>query len=167
MAVKKKMIKAHNTLLAHIITWICIISAGILLYYLVSNTTGLRQLHASNDSNTRFDFSINNDTNSGFNHKISIYTENGIENVLFNGTISVDGTAKITITSSDGVIIYNQTYSNIKNQSVAFEVTGLSPYQHYTLCFSSDDVKIGNIALTTNNKLLKQPQKSTPSVPLK
>ena len=116
-------------------------------------------------------FIVNNDTGVGFNCETIIYTENGINSITFSGKITVEDTAEISIVSDDdGSIVYSETYSKVKAQTIDFEVTDLVPYRYYTLRFSSNDAKDGKLALTTDQKLVKQPErpeKLTPSIPNK
>ncbi|GLC83288.1 hypothetical protein [Lacrimispora brassicae] len=165
------MKKTNKVIIAHVITWICIMAAGTLLYYLISNALQFEQFHLSNGEGTRFDFIIDSGTEVGFNRETIIYTENGINSIMFSGKIGVEGTAEISVVSDDDSgIVYSETYSNVKAQTIDFEVTDLVPYSYYTLRFSSDDAKSGKLTLVTDQKLVKQPERPErpiPSIPNK
>lgn len=153
------MKKTNKVIIAHIVTWICIITAGILLYYLISNTLLFGQFPLSKGDGTSLNFNNKSATQTGFNSETTVYTENGIDSIVFSGKVTVEGTAEICVVSDDdGSIVYRETYSNVKAQAIDFEVTGLVPYSYYTLRFSSGDAKNGKLTLRTDQKLVKQPE---------
>lgn len=106
---------------AYILTTICLLIAGILLYYLLTNmfnnltTSNWDKLKRISGKGTKLEFNIKNLSNIGFNGDITFYTENSITQVAFSGKITTDGTAKIIVTANeDDMILYNETYSNIR-----------------------------------------------------
>lgn len=164
------MMKKNNIRTAYILTAICLLIAGILLYYLLTNmfnnltTSNWDELGRISGKGTKLEFNIKNRSNIGFNRDITFYTENGITQVAFSGNITTDGTAKIIVTSNeDDVIIYNETYSNIRKKTINFEVDHLLPYTYYTLRFSSANAKTGYLLLKAKESLLKQPECTIPT----
>ena len=154
------MKKTNKVIIAHIVTWLCIIAAGTLLCYLISNTLLFGQFPLSKGDGTTLNFDNNSSTQIGFNSETTLYTENGIDSFVFSGKVTVEGTAEISVVSDDdGSIVYRETYSNVKAQAIDFEVTGLVPYSYYTLRFSSGDGKNGKLTLRTDQKIIKQPQR--------
>lgn len=161
--------KKNNIRTAYILTAICLLIAGILLYYLLINmfnnltTSNWAELERISGKGTKLEFNIKNLSNIGFNRDITFYTENGITQVAFSGKITTDGTAKIIVTANENdVIIYNETYSNIGKEAINFEVDDLLPYTYYTLRFSSADAKTGCLLLKTKESLSKQPEPPKP-----
>ena len=154
------MKKTNKVIIAHIATWLCIIAAGTLLYYLISNTLLFGQFPLSNGEGTRLNFTNNSGTQIGFDSETTLYTENGISSIVFSGRVTVEGTAEISVVSDDdGSTVYRETYSNVKAQTIDFEVTDLVPYSYYTLRFSSANGKNGKLTLMTDQKLVKQPDR--------
>ena len=155
-----KMKKKNKVIIAHIVTWLCIIAAGTLLYYLISNTLLFGQFPLSTGEETKINFTNKSGTQIGFNSEMTLYTENGIDSIIFSGKVTVEGTAEISVVSDDdGSTVYRETYSNVKLQTINFEVTNLIPYSYYTLRFSSGDGRNGKLTLRTDQKIVKQPQR--------
>jgi len=171
IGVYQKMKKTNKEITAHVITALCILVGGILLYHLITNDLQSEQFHIPDGQGTRFDLISDSGTRAGFNREAIIYTENGITSVAFSGKITVEGSAEISIVSdNDGSTAYSETYSDVKAKTINLEVTGLTPYSYYTLRFYSNSAKMGKLALTTDQSLVKspeRPEKTAPTIPKK
>lgn len=147
---------------------ICLLLAGALLFSVGSHALASRGLTLASGTGTTLDFVSTNVTETGFNRETTMYTENGITDVAFSGSVTVEGTAEISVVSDDGNVFYRETYSDADARAIRFTVTGLAPYSYYTLRFSSDDAKRGDLSLTSDQSLVKRPErhsKSTPATP--
>lgn len=142
---------------AYIVTAICLLVAGALTYHLFTNI--LFEFGVSGQG-TRLEFNIDNPAGIGFNRDLTVYTENGITQVVFSGKITVDGTAEIIVTANeDGSVVYSESYSNLESKTIDFVIDNLNPYTYYTLSFVSDNSKKGHLLLTTNESLVERPER--------
>ena len=146
-----------NRRVVHSVTVACLLLAGVILYYIVVNTTGLG-FSQFGEQRTRLEF-VSEHSTKGFSKQKMIYTENGITSVNFTGKITVDGTAEIIVSAEDGTIIYRETYENMKSKSIQLDITDLSPFSYYTICFSSIDALSGKLILSTDVPLVVHPEK--------
>lgn len=150
----KKKIRIRT---AYIVTALCLLVAGALLYHLLTN---ISFEFAVSGQGTRFEFNIDNSAGPGFNRNVTVYTENGITKVDFSGKITVDGTAEIIVTANeDGSVVYSKSYSDLKSETINFVIDSLNPYTYYTLTFASDNSKKGYLLLTTNESLVERPER--------
>jgi len=158
---QKSRMKTNKKAVAYILVVACLLLASVILYYIVSDVTGL-SFDNMGEQRTKLEFISENNTNVGFSRKETIYTENGITSANLSGKITVNGTAEISIISEDGNVVYSDIYTNVKSRPIKFELTGLSPYSYYTMKFSSEDAQSGSLTLTSGESLLRQPEKPTP-----
>lgn len=162
MNVKKRegqnnIMRINKKVAAYILAAVCLLIAGAVLYYNVSDVTSLGFYNVGGQK-ASLEFISESDTDVGFSQEEKIYTENGITSVNFSGKITVDGTAEISIISEDGNVAYSDIYTNVKSKSTKFEVTDMSPYSYYTVKFSSTDAQTGSLTLTSDKVLVKQPE---------
>lgn len=148
----------NKTKTAHIITIVCLLLAGALLVCLFTDLYKTFRRNGSGEYGTSLEFNIDTLSANGFSRDAALYTENGITKVTFSGSISVEGTAEITVTSdADGSVAYHETYSDIKSKDITIEIDNLTPYTYYTLLFSGHDAKTGHLVLTANESLAECP----------
>lgn len=143
---------------AHVLTGICLLVAGVLLGDLFKDL--IQSVPSGNGvPAARLEFGSASSQESGFECEEIIYTENGITKIAFAGEITIDGTADIILTSvDDNVVVYNETYTDLKSKKIAFEIDGLIPYTYYTLAFISADANEGYLLLTSEETLVKHPE---------
>lgn len=149
---------------AYIVTAICLITAGILFYFLFTAIFADWRFKGNSGQGTRLEFNTDNSEEAGFNREMTIYTEDGITKAVFSGKITVDGTSEIIVAANeDGRIVYCGTYSDLKDESIKLEINDLEPYTYYTISFCSDNANKGHLLLTSNDSLAKRPE--TPEHP--
>ncbi len=149
---KKTKIRA-----AHIITVVCLITATVLLYFLVNNIV-IRQ-------GTVFEFKASGTGNNGFNREAIVYTEDGTTYVTFAGKIKTDGTAEISMIAEDGKVVYSDTYTAVKSEKLDIKITNLTPQTYYILRFSSNNANTGYLLLTTEQALVERPERPERTIP--
>lgn len=114
---------------AYIVTAICLITAGILFYFLFTAIFADWRFKGDSGQGTRLEFNTDNPDEAGFNREMTIYTEDGITKAVFSGKITVDGTSEIIVAANeDGRIVYSGTYSDLKDESIKLEINDLEPY---------------------------------------
>lgn len=102
---------------AYIVTAICLITAGILFYFLFTAIFADWRFKGNSGQGTRLEFNTDNSEEAGFNREMTIYTEDGITKAVFSGKITVDGTSEIIVAANeDGRIVYSGTYSDLKKR---------------------------------------------------
>lgn len=149
----KKKIRIRT---AHIVTALCLLVAGTLLYHLLTNISFEFGVEGQG---TGLEFNIDNPAGTGFNRDVTVYTENGITRVDFSGKITVDGTAEIIVTANeDGSVVHSKSYSDLKSEAINFVIDNLNPCAYYILTFVSDNSKKGYLLLTTNESLVERPE---------
>ncbi len=147
---------------------VCLLLAGALLFSTGLHALANRGLALAPGTGTTLDFVSTNVMETGFNREAKIYMEQGITDIAFSGSVTVEGTAEISVVSDDGSVLYHESYSDADAKAIRFAVTGLAPYSYYTLRFSSDNAKRGDLSLTSDQSLVKRPErhsKPTPATP--
>lgn len=153
--------KKTTRIAAHLITVICILAAGGVLFHIISTCWNFGFAGVVGQG-TRIEFKPNIQDNS-FNKEMEIYTGDDITSVFFSGKITVDGTANISIISNDdGSTAYSKLYTAVKEEKIQFDVSNLAPDSYYTLIFSSTHAKKAYLILTTNHSLREPPKRPEP-----
>lgn len=121
----------------------CLLIAGAILYYIVSNVTGIG-FDSFGEQGTRLEF-ISDHSTRGFSKEKTIYTENGITAINFTGKINVNGSAEISVIDENEDIVYNEIYEKMEMQTIQLEITNLSPNSYNKLPFDSASRENKNI----------------------
>lgn len=146
---------------AYIITIICILAAGAVLYHIISTYWDFGFAGVIGQG-TRLEFKPNIQ-GSGFSREMEMYTGDNITSIIFSGKITVDGTADISIVSNDdGSVVYSKFYTAVKEEKIQLDVSSLAPDSYYTLIFSSTDATKAHLILTTNHSLREPPKRPEP-----
>ncbi len=154
------MKKNKKFTILHIVTGICILAAGTLIGFIVSNGFGDFSFDTIAGQGTKIEFASDSAWENGFHREATVYTEGGITSVAFSGKVTIDGSATLAIVSNnDGSVVYNKTYTNTKAEIIEITVDDLIPYTYYTLIFSSDNAQKGHLILTTDQKLAESPER--------
>ena len=141
--------------ITHIITGICLLAIGALLYHFIAGA--FDGFGTTSGQGTVFEFRSNGDWNNGFNREAIVYTEDGVTSITFSGNITTDATAEISLVTADGNAVFSRTFVAVNSQVINFDIVDLMPYAYYTLRFSSTDASSGHLVLTTEQSLVERP----------
>ena len=101
-----------------------------------------------------------NDQEIGFYRDKSIYIDGKTNEVLLTGNVTVDGSALLRVVSDhDERIIYEQLFSEAKNQKISIDLQNVIPNSYYTLILSSEDAAKAELILESEQSLVAQPDK--------
>lgn len=112
-------------------------------------------------SKSSIEMTSSSSTVAGFQKETSLYVDGNTGDISMDGKITVDGTASLRIVSdTDGSVVYSETFSSVKNETVRISLRNLKEYSSYTLIFSSDDAKTGKLHLESEESLTGTPEHS-------
>lgn len=136
---------------------ICIIALVIVLSF---NFARMWNFNVPETLGTKLELTAAGNQKTGFQSKQSIYTDGNATDISLHGKITVNGTAELEIVSDeDGSVVFTNTFTAAKDQTVKVDLKNLTPNSYYTLTFSSNDANNGKLTLESDQSLVKSPEK--------
>ena len=88
------------------------------------------------------------------------------DSITFTGTVSAIGTVTLRVLSPDGNTLYESSFTDVRNDDLSVELTGLAAQSAYTLVLDGRNAISCRLRLSTDQSTAKAPPAvSTPPKP--